>query len=46
MEKLYHIYSGCPLKFYFGKKKYFNFQYYYSFENAANLVKDLFDAHK
>jgi hypothetical protein len=34
MEKLFKIYSGCPLKFYFGKKRYFNFEYFYKFEEV------------
>ena len=46
MSSLYKIYSGCPLKFYFGKKRYFNFQHFYLFEEVESLVKEIFEQYK
>lgn len=42
MSKLLKIYSGCPLKFYFGSKKIKNFQHFYEFHEADRMIKDIF----
>ena len=46
MGKLLKIYSGVPLKFYFGPKKYMNFQHFYKFEDAKTLIADLISEFK
>lgn len=41
LGKLLQIYSGVPLKVYFGPKRYANFQHFFRFEEAGDLVETL-----
>ena len=41
MRKLLKIYSGVPLKYYFGKNKYRNFEHYFPLDKSQDLIEDL-----
>ena len=43
MQKLLKIYLGVPLKFYFGNENYEKFEHFYHYEEAGQLVKDIFE---
>ncbi|TNV74811.1 hypothetical protein FGO68_gene9904 [Halteria grandinella] len=42
MQDLIQIYSGCPLKFYFGDRRYKEFKHFYHLTEAKQLVDDIF----
>jgi len=42
MSNLIQIYSGVPLKFYFGQKRYKHFLHFYHFSQASSLTDNLF----
>lgn len=42
MQDLIQIYSGCPLKFYFGDQRHKEFKHFYHFTQAQQLVDDIF----